>query len=352
MNELDRIIGAARSSLTSGEHSALATILATEGSSFRRAGTRLWIGVDERVGAISGGCLESDLAERAKNLARGGRPTLIAYDSAGDGDVLWGTASGCGGALQILLEPMTSGLLGDLEWIQSEIEQRRTAILVTRWDGTRSTRSRISAAAKQDETPAARFAAAARAAGRSVSASEGDGSWILAEAHLPPLALTVFGGGQDARAAARFGRDLGWTVLFLGDSPSADHALATHQVLFDSRSAVLLMTHNFHRDAELLEGVARTSAGYIGVLGPRRRSLELLAREGMPRESLTSLHAPPGLDIGGETPEEIALSLLAEIQGHFAGRPGGKLRDRAAPIHDRAPQVEMQPHLAISEREP
>ncbi|HEY0788712.1 MAG TPA: XdhC family protein, partial [Thermoanaerobaculia bacterium] len=133
MNELDRIVAAARASIDAGAPSALATILATEGSSFRRAGTRLWIGADRRVGAISGGCLESDLAERARAVIASGTPILVPYDSAADGDVLWGTASGCGGLLQILLEPLSPELLDDLEWIQAELAARRPAPLVTEW---------------------------------------------------------------------------------------------------------------------------------------------------------------------------------------------------------------------------
>ncbi len=332
MNELDRIIAAARSSIDAGGPSALATILATEGSSFRRAGTRLWIGGDRRVGAISGGCLENDLAERARGVVSSEAAILVPYDSAADGDVLWGTASGCGGLLQILLEPMTHEILGDLEWVQRELAARRTAPLVTEWDGTRVRRRRGLCA--------------------SDLAQPGDGVIRLAEAHLPPIALTLFGPGDDAHATARMGRELGWRVLHLATTPSGDHALSKGQVLHDARAAVLLMTHNFHRDAELLGKIAPTGVGYVGILGPRRRTERLLAEEGMPSRGLDALHAPPGLDIGGETPEEIALSLLAEIQGHFAGRAGGQLRERAAPIHDRAATTAGPPYLAGSEREP
>ncbi len=332
MNELDRIVAAARASVGTGAPSALATILATEGSSFRRAGTRLWIGSDRRIGALSGGCLESDLAERARPVLATGRAVLVPYDSAADGDVLWGTASGCGGLLQILLEPLTPDLLADLEWIQRELAHRRTAVLATRWDGERAFRSRFASGAALPEPV--------------------DRSLTLIETHLPPVALTIFGSGEDAGAVARLGGELGWRVLHLATTPDGDAALKEGAVLVDPRAAVLLMTHNFHRDAELLERFAASSAGYIGVLGPKRRTVELLARAGMPPRSLAALHAPPGLDIGGETPEEIALSVTAEIQAHFAGRSGGKLRERSAPIHDRATASLPEPQLAGSEPKP
>lgn len=325
MNELDRIVEAARGSVDSDVPSALATILATAGSSFRRAGTRLWIGDGRRVGAISGGCLESDLAERSRAVLASGRPIVVPYDSAADGDVLWGSASGCGGLLQILLEPVTLALVADLEWVLGELGSRRAARLVTLWDGVRAHRVRGDARSLPDPSPL-----------------------VLDERHLPPVALTIFGPGDDARTTARLAHDLGWKVLHLPSTPAGDAALGSGEVLADDRAAVLLMTHNFHRDADLLARIGALPFAYIGVLGPRRRTLELLAREGMPPESLAALHAPPGLDIGGETPEEIALSVVAEIQAHFAGRAGGKLRERSAPIHDRAPA----PELAGSERKP
>jgi xanthine/CO dehydrogenase XdhC/CoxF family maturation factor len=351
MNELERILSAAHGSISSGEPSAVATILATEGSSFRRAGTRLWLGAGQRVGAVSGGCLESDLAERAGSVIRSARPLVIAYDSSADGDVLWGIASGCGGVLQILLEPLTPALLGDLAWLQDELEERRTAVLVTRWDGSRATRQRFAAAPAQQATPETLLAARAFRVGRTVTASEA-ASLLLAEAHFPPVALTVFGSGADARAVSRLAPSLGWKSVLLSDPPSADQALAKGEVLTDARSAVLLMTHNFHRDANLLARIGGTAAGYIGILGPRRRTLDLLGGEGMPAREMPALHTPPGLDIGGETPEEIALSLLAEIQAHFAGRQGGKLRERLTPIHDRESSIEIEPQLATAERKP
>lgn len=332
MNELDRIVAAARASIDEGTPSALATIVATQGSSFRRAGTRLWIGAGRRAGAISGGCLESDLAERARGVIASGTPILVPYDSAADGDVLWGTASGCGGLLQIVLEPVTPELVDDLEWIQAELAARRPASLVTEWNGSRVTRRRGD-----------------RAGG---SSSAEDGVIRLAEVHLPPVALTVFGPGDDAHATARLARELGWRVLHLATTPSGDNALQKGHVLYDARAAVLLMTHNFHRDAELLAKIVRTGIGYVGVLGPRRRTERLLVEVGMQAGDLSSLHAPPGLDVGGETPEEIALSLLAEVQAHFAGRAGGKLRDRATPIHDRIATAQRTPPLAAPEREP
>ncbi|HEU5161626.1 MAG TPA: XdhC family protein [Thermoanaerobaculia bacterium] len=349
MNELDRIVSAARASIAAGEPSALATILGTRGSSFRRAGTRLWIGAEQRVGAISGGCLESDLAERAKEVTRFSRPALISYDSSADGDVLWGMASGCGGILQILLEPLTPSLLRDLEWIQEELEERRTAVLLTAWDGERAARFRGGSSGIDQAQNA--LAERALSSGKSITASDASGGLTLAEAHIPPVALTVFGSGADARATSRLAGVLGWRVLLLASAPETEEALAKKSVLTDERSAALLMTHNFHRDAELLGTLGRTTTGYIGVLGPRRRTLDLLAMDGMPAAAARALHSPPGLDIGGETPDEIALSLLAEIQAHFAGRSGGKLRERSTPIHDREESVELPRHL-VAEREP
>ena len=258
-------------------------------------------------------------------------------------------ASGCGGVLQILLEPLTQPLVDDLEWIRGELDARRTAVLVTMWDGASGSRARAGSSELDRERKA--LAERATESGRSISASDEAGGITLAEAHAPPVALTIFGSGSDARATASLAAALGWRVALLASAPEMDEALDRSDVLTDRRSALLLMTHNFHRDGALLEELGGTPAGYIGVLGPRRRTADLLAMDGMPAATAPALHTPPGLDIGGETPEEIALSVLAEIQAHFAGRSGGKLRERSAPIHDREPNVES-PRQLVAEREP
>ncbi|HVR43625.1 MAG TPA: XdhC family protein [Thermoanaerobaculia bacterium] len=365
MSELARIVASAEAAQSRGARSALATIVSVEGSSFRRPGARLWLGDSERIGSISAGCLEHDLAERALTLLARRRPELVRYDTASETDVLWGTASGCGGRLEILLEPVTGELIADLSWIVAETAQRRAAGLVTIWDGERPRRIRIDRNSREEsadplergakregmlalERGRNRFGRPAAPRGPHHTTGDvpaGGDLLLLAEAHLPPIALTLFGSGDDAYATARLAESLGWEVVLVDRSAAADPTAGVRirtgdpepgKLPVDERAAIVLMTHNFHRDAEILERCGRRCGGYLGVLGPARRTLELLRHAGIDPAELPTLHAPPGLDLGGETPDEIALSLVAEIQARFAGRSGGMLRAHARPIHDSA----------------
>lgn len=328
----------------------MATVLAVDGSSFRRPGARLWIGGDRRAGSVSAGCLENDLAERAMRLRGSGAAFLVSYDTATEADVLWGTASGCGGRLDVLLEPVTSDLVGDLEWMAGETRMRRRAVLVTSWDGSRLERHRVAAGGISGFVSSVPEAAAAALEDGTTRVMREDQQITLIEVAMPDIALTVVGGGDDAVTVARQAVSLGWTVRLVDRSRrvgALEGAVVTADDLeeleldYDDRSAVVLMTHNFHRDAELLAHLRRYRFGYLGVLGPLRRTTELLQQIGASASAFPSLHAPPGLDLGGETPEEIALSIVSEVKAVFAGRSGGMLRHVRGPIHDRVGSVEQ-----------
>ena len=179
------------------------------------------------------------------------------------------------------------------------------------------------------------------------------------EALQPPPTLAIFGAGYDALPVAQGAKNLGWRVTVADHRPayataerfpSADVVvLATapasvERMALDARSCALLMTHNYLLDLELLPHLLLSPARYIGVLGPQSRAERLLSdldRQGwtFSAAQLARLHAPVGLDIGAETPAEIALSILAEIQSVLARRQGGTLRKRPVPIHEPSSDV-------------
>ena len=140
----------------------------------------------------------------------------------------------------------------------------------------------------------------------------------------PPRVIAIFGGG-DVEPVAQLGRTVGWRVDVI--KPRAE---------FDPRNfdAAVVMTHNFARDAEILRQLLASQIQYIGLLGPKSRGDELLAEVGASRDS--RLHNPIGLDLGGETPEEIALSIVAEMQAAFERRSARSLRELKTPIHETA----------------
>lgn len=280
MHEIDRIIEAARRVIDANARGILVTVVATRGSTYRRAGARAVIREDgESFGTISGGCLERDLAARAKAWLDDFTPRVITYDSTRSDDLVFGTGLGCRGEVDLLLEPFDAArpprLVREFRWNGREPVVWTTGPLV--------------------------------------------------EVIRPPRAVVVFGNGADVDPVARFGAQLGWAMTIVGKRSVVDVAP------FD---AAIVMTHNFLRDLELLEALAASPMPYIGLLGPKSRGEELLAAmTNVPPGFRDRLHNPIGLDLGGETPEEIALSIVAEVQQVLEGRTGRALREREAPIH-------------------
>jgi xanthine/CO dehydrogenase XdhC/CoxF family maturation factor len=283
MHEIDRIISACRSLIDAGKRGVLVTVIRTEGSTYRRAGARAVISGDGAItGAISGGCLEHDLAERIAGWFDAMTPRLVTYDSTRSDDLVFGLGLGCRGVLDLLIEPFDATHLPPL-------------VTGFQWNG---------------REPA------------EWTTTLPDGETMIEILH-PPRALIIFGSGADAEPVAQLARAIGWRV----EMPRPREA-------FDAKDfdAAVVMTHNFARDAEILPLLFASPIRYIGLLGPRSRGDELLTETGFPRDG--RFHNPIGLDLGGETPEEIALSIVAEIQSIFERRSAAPLRDLTAPIHE------------------
>jgi xanthine/CO dehydrogenase XdhC/CoxF family maturation factor len=172
---------------------------------------------------------------------------------------------------------------------------------------------------------------------------------VFLESLAPPVQMLVCGAGTDAQPVVAQAAALGWSVVVLDQRADfaraayfadaarvivAKDAAAFDGLRLDARTAAIVMSHSFAQDTFFLESLLAQPLGYLGVLGSRRRTFDLLARLG--RDAMPpDLHAPAGLDIGAETPEQIALSILSEVQATFARRPGGALRERDGSIHGR-----------------
>ncbi|MDH4334288.1 MAG: XdhC family protein [Chloroflexota bacterium] len=320
-----------------GEPMALATIVATRGSTYRRAGARLLIPAKgDPVGNISGGCLEGDVARIGREVIASGVPRLVEFDLTADDDAVWGYGLGCNGAMELFIEP-TPGTLETVAGLRSGSGQ----CLVTPLTGPdvgahRFETDGAAAAALRDGSPRVEEVASER---------------VFFEPMLPPFRLVVCGAGHDAIPLVRQAAELGWRVVvadvrrtllnaerFPGaaEFSAADPAQAAATLAPDARTGVVLMSHNYLRDIAYLGALLDSPLAYLGVLGPRGRTEQMLAELGRP-EVMDRLHAPAGLDIGAEGPEEVARAIVAEILAVSRGRRGGPLHDRAAPIHGRAP---------------
>ncbi len=285
-HELDRVIEAARAIMRSGGRGVVVTLLRTSGSTYRRAGARTVI--DERgiaCGLVSGGCIERDLAERMREWLTAFEPCVVTYDSTSDPDMIFGSGLGCRGTLELLVEPFDT--------------DRPPAIDAFRWNG------------REPVVWTTRL---------------GDRE-LLVEAIRPPRAVAVFGSGGDVEPVLRIAEQLGWQTARFGASERAFDCGA-----FD---AAVVMTHNFLHDVELLELLLPSGIPYVGVLGPKRRGADLVASlSDAARAHTGRLRTPIGLDLGGDTPEEIGLSIVAEIHSVLHGRDGHTLAGRGTPIHE------------------
>jgi xanthine dehydrogenase accessory factor len=314
--------------------SVLATLVAVEGSSYRRPGARMLItGGRASVGSISGGCLEEDLIERSRRVDDIGHAELVVYDTAVENDIVWGVGLGCHGIVRILLEPLAPRP----EWAVALGENLRTGRatdLVVVWDNPDGP---VGTRLKDDPM-----------VGR-----QGRGDGIFNERVDPPTSLTIFGAGDDARPLARMALELGWRVTmadprsamltaerFPGVSAlvlgPAEELVARSSPLPGSLAVV--MTHHYRNDIPLLLHLLPLTLSYLGLLGPRRRTERILAdiaARGLvvTPDMRSRLRAPVGLDLGAEAPEEVALSIIAEMASVLSGRDARPLRERERPIH-------------------
>jgi xanthine dehydrogenase accessory factor len=356
MRELRNILAAFEGLAGDDGPAVLASVVRAEGSTYRRPGARMLVLPDDRmVGLLSGGCLEGDLLEHGRGVREGGAPRLVHYDHRGEDDLVWGLGLGCAGALDILLEPVTPRRPGPLPWLARWIRERKAGALATALEEPGLGSHRALAAGGDPEGPLAGADDALREALASGAGFRrrlcGKEVWV--EVFQPPLRLVVFGAGPDVEPVARLAGELGWDLTIVDGRPAAarperfpgarvlrsDPEEAVERAGVDADSFALVMTHHYLHDRELLRRLLPSRARYVGVLGPRRRTedlLEDLRGEGVyPDEgALARLFAPAGLDLGAEAPEDIALALVAEIQAVAAERSGGWLRDRKGPIHD------------------
>jgi xanthine dehydrogenase accessory factor len=369
MKELLEILGAraARPELPY----ALATVVKVAGSSYRRPGARMLIGARGRLaGSVSGGCLERDVITRGLAVILSGKAQIAVYDTSDQDDMAFGTSLGCEGRIEIFIEPVLPGRLWPLAEVTERIRKEHrpgTLALVYRSEGSVAPGTLVFRAGEQmrcwpewKSAPSgladdlAQVAATKKPLSQTYATPEGEAD-VLLHRIAPPVRLVLFGGGHDVPPLVRLAKELGHEVAVVDRRadfaeaarfPGADRVLRARpadvaaRVPLDADAAVVIMNHHYETDAELLGLMLEKPLAYLGMLGPRKRTariLEELREKGAifsPAQT-ENLHAPAGLDLGSENPEQIALCILAEIQATLNGRSGANLRDRQGPIGDR-----------------
>ncbi len=289
---------------------ALALVVRTHGSTYRKPGALAVVGADgRRAGVLSGGCLEPEVDRVARAALAAGRPALAQLDTATDDDLLFGSGSGCRGTMELLLIPQAPPEDGVATTLLDALGGGNTAHVS--WTGAASEVARVSVEPL--------------ASGTSV-------------AIRPPPRLILFGAGPEAPALTRIARELGWLVEVADHRPAlcdplrlpaADRCRVARPAAAlaergDARlDAALVMTHVASADLEALRALAPLPVAFVGLLGPRARREELMAQLTPAERTALSprLHGPAGLDLGGEGPEAIALSIAAGLLRQFQRQP-------------------------------
>ncbi|CAN5920856.1 XdhC family protein [soil metagenome] len=373
MKELKAILKVHEQVLAENKKAALATIVWVEGSAYRRPGARMLVTeAGEVTGSISGGCLETDAIRKARHVLQTGQPQLVTYDTLDDDDTTHGVGLGCNGVVQVLIQPYFGGEAAtQANWLRQVAYGREPAVLATVFQAEDASPTRagdylllqndqvLAGTLEAGSSLADRLRADARqvgAEGRSVSLrypAEAGETAVFLEVLKPSPALGIVGAGNDAMPLVRMGKEMGWHLTVVDGRPGyatrarfpeADAVVVarpgeiTQHVTIREDTLVVLMTHNYNFDLALLQVLAPFRPRYLGMLGPKKRTVRMfgeLIAEGFPLdEAFTDrLHSPVGLDLGAETPEEIALAIVAEIQKTLSGRSGDPLRERQVPIH-------------------
>lgn len=369
MKEIKQITEAYQNIDFSKTQAALATVVRVEGSSYRRTGARMLVlESGEWIGGISGGCLEGDALKKARLAMSQNKATLITYDTTDDDPYQIGVGLGCNGIIDVLITPLDPQNPNNaVRQLQSCIDQRTPNIIVTvtgiskahasialgnvfRFDNeTHFTEifplpdlneSLIPTIIEALETT--------KSISKEYILEDGTKLTLFLEVIPPAIQLYVFGSNYDVYPMVRVAKELGWRVISVCN-PAKMHASLSdmadavvpkdHQPEIDNFTAAISMCHDYETDYRNLQMLLKTDIKYIGLLGPKKRTIKMYDRMAEEGTSLTAeqeerIYSPVGLDIGAATPEEIALSVCAEIRAFFSGRNGNRLKFRPKPIYE------------------
>lgn len=317
------------------ERVALATVVATRGSTPQKVGARVLVREGARAaGTLGGGAVEADAVRAAALTLERGEPVLREYALSNATDE-WGLA--CGGTMVVYAEPLDRGATGWLEAVTGAARAGEPVALVTVVEGAaRGARMLVRGGGSTGSLPDATLEREAVELGRRVLASEGaelaslGSARVYAEAFGPAPELIVVGAGHVGRALAGLARFLGVAVTVIDDRleyasrerfPQADRVIAgpvgetVSRLGVSASAAVVVAMRDQDLDYEATAAALRTQARYVGLIGARRKAIliaERLVGDGLPLARARELRSPIGLDIGARTPEEIAVAIVGE----------------------------------------
>jgi len=351
------------------EQAALATVVSVEESAYRRIGARMLVQSSGIwIGGISGGCLEGDALKRANVAIFKKEPSIVVYDTMDDDDHQIGVGLGCNGRIEVLFTPINPNDKNNPIERLKTIQEKRTPSIFYQVIGLQEKDIRkMGLFANEDN--AAIFVNTLGISKEKLSektalvhqrrkskvfdfkTSTGQSISILIEFLRPELKLIIVGDNYDVNAFAGIANELGWEINIVGLKRKLNKSIfsLSKQILpyeqasdlvIDEYTAVVLMSHDYKWDLETLLIFLKQNPPYMGMLGPKKRMLKMQTElqnhsDAINLEKLNFFFSPIGLDIGAESPEEIALSIAGEIIAHFRNRTGSFLRLRKGTIHER-----------------
>jgi len=373
MKEIHDIIRAFDEAQQQQKQTALATVVHVEGSSYRRPGARMLVTEDGQLtGAISGGCLEGDALRKALLAMAQQKPMLVTYDTNDEDDAKLGMGLGCNGIIQVLIEPIDPGKTGNpIQLLKAIAGKRQKAVLITLFSLQDKKEAQPGTCLLFTEdgniagnTPQLEdilIADAKEVLLRQQSSfknyiSEKQCLTAFIEMVRPAVSLVIIGAGNDVLPLVEMADILGWQTTIVDGRPNyakaerftkACQVLVSkpenvlNQIAIDDQTVFVLMTHNYNYDMAMLRALLSKDMVYVGMLGPRNkreRILDELREKGIQftSQQLSILHSPIGLDIGAETSEEIALSIIAEIKAVLSRRLATSLKNKTEVIHSRS----------------
>ncbi|MFL7960735.1 XdhC family protein [Pseudomonas kielensis] len=375
MSGMSDLLEAITTAERNGDDSVLASVVKVEGSAYRRPGARMLIPVfGGTVGTVSGGCLEAELAKKAWWFTEAGAPVVRRYstnadDTEDDPDRSLTFGLGCNGTVHVMLERLVAGkpsaVVDLLRCVRQSHSPAAMATVISSYrnalvrvgeriilnpsgqyiGGFRNPRLQANVCSDLADV------LSLRKSGWRFYADQHGATEVFLEYLPPPTRLVIFGAGHDAQPLVQMAKLLDWHVTVVDGRAHfarterfpladqvivADQATVTRQIGSLQGAAVVVMTHSYVQDRQWLDVALTSAAAYIGQLGPRERTerlLDDLNRRPAALPALDRLHYPMGLDTGGDSPETVAMAILAEITAVLNHRQGGQLKHRGTPIH-------------------
>ena len=367
MKEIKTILELIAAKESSSEKYAIAQVVKVEGSSYRREGARMIVfesGIFE--GGISGGCLEGDTLKRSQLAILKQQPSLITYDTSKEQEI--GIGLGCNGVIDVLMTPVNQNS-NTLKVLKKCLSNRKSHIVIT-ITSIKSKHASIKLGSsfyydtekkEIEDMISSEFKKFLLDQIQEVIEKNKSNKYQFSSTDLEVGAfieiipaqfhLTIFGDNYDVYPMIELALVMDWEISLFGNMQKLKkekiqqvaniyHKDFNERPFIDNRTAVILMAHDFKSDSENLKKALKTDAPYIACLGPKKRfdkMIQSFVEEGVQVSSddLQRIYAPCGLEIGANTPEEIALSIFSEILCVFAGKKGGMLKYKVGPIHER-----------------